>query len=346
MWKHCKGSSNPADLSLRATTPTDLVKNTLWLEGPHWLYTAKESEATHNSSPPSGSLEELKKINTLLVSDKNHSVPILKSEDHSSLYRLLKVTVYVFKFIELLRSRGISPQLTADDIEEAQIYWIQISQQSLPEERLFKMWSSQFGLFMDEDGLWRCGGRLKNTNIPEATKHRILLDVRHHLTMLIVRDCHEVVNHGGVAETLAQLWSNYWIVRGRSFVRWLIFQCIVCLRFDGTPYRPPRSPALPESHVSEAPPFTFMGIDFAGPLYLKNSEDKLWICLFTCVVMRAVHLEVVTALSAQVFIRCFSRFTFRRGLPTVLISDNAKTFKSAKNTLESILKDKSVQGTS
>jgi hypothetical protein len=91
--------------------------------------------------------------------------------------------------------------------------------------------------------------------------------------------------------------------------------------------------------VTEAPPFTFTGIDFAGPMYLKGSDEKLWICLFTCAVVRAVHLEVVTNLSAESFIRCFSRFVARRGLPSVLITDNAKTFKSARKILQSTIED-------
>ena len=60
-----------------------------------------------------------------------------------------------------------------------------MSQKSLSEERAFAMWRSQFGLFQDEDGLWRCGGRLGNAaNISESTRHPILLSVRHHLTKL------------------------------------------------------------------------------------------------------------------------------------------------------------------
>ena len=58
---------------------------------------------------------------------------------------------------------------------------------------------------------------------------------------------------------------------------------------------------------------------------------------------RAVHLEMVPGLSAQTFILCFRRFAARRGLPQRMVSDNAKTFKSAKKLIEKILGDPTVR---
>ena len=342
-WRHCKGTSNPADLPSRGATPAELIANPFWFEGPPWLY-FEEEESIVELTPPEGSLDELKKTSILFTSNQIIVDTVIDCKKFSSLYRLLRVTAYVLKFVKLLKSPQMSPRLTTTDIQEAHIYLIKVSQQFLPAERAFKMWCPQFDLFLDVNGVWKCGGRLGNADIPESTSNPILLDTSHHLTTLIVKHCHEQVKHGGVTETLAQLRSKYWIIRGRSFVRRFIHSCVVCRRIDGTPYNPPRPPALPESRVKESPPFTFTGIDFAGPLYLRDSDEKLWICLFTCAVVRAVHLEVVTSLSAQSFIRCFSRFVSRRGLPSMLITDNAKTFKSAKQILKSTLDDPTVQG--
>ena len=78
----------------------------------------------------------------------------------------------------------------------------------------------------------------------------------------------------------------------------------------------------------------FTGVDFAGPLYVRDSEEKVWLRLFTCCVTRAVHLEIVPGLLAQTFILCF-RFAARRGLPQKMkmVSDNAKTFPSGKKLI-------------
>ena len=233
-------------------------------------------------------------------------------------------------------------ELTASDIGESRLYWLQKSQESLLQEGKFSSWCSQFGLFKDESNLWKCGGRLQNARIPESAKHPILLNPKHHLTLLIVRDCHQATKHGGVKETLAHLRSSYWIVRGRNYIKKLIHRCAVCRRFDGRPLPSPNTPPLPEFRVNEVAPFTCTGIDFAGPLYLRTSE-KVWICLFTCAVVRAVHLEIITDMTAQSFIRCFVRFVSRRGLPSLIVSDNAKTYKSAKGILNATLSSATVQ---
>ena len=75
----------------------------------------------------------------------------------------------------------------------------------------------------------------------------------------------------------------------------------------------------------------------------SNDKVKVYICLFTCASTRAVHLELTIALSALSFLQAFRRFVGRRGLPSVLMSDNAKTFRSASSDIKKIRQDKKVQ---
>ena len=104
---------------------------------------------------------------------------------------------------------------------------------------------------------------------------------------------------------------------------------------EGKPYNTPRPPPLPSFRVEEAPPFSFTGVDFAGPLYIKSIDgtQKVWICLYTCCVARAVHLELVPDLSTPAFLQSLKCFTSRRGLPSKIVSDNGKTFKAAASHL-------------
>ena len=111
--------------------------------------------------------------------------------------------------------------------------------------------------------------------------------------------------------------------------------------------RVPPPPPLPPFKVQEKPPFSFVGVDFAGPVYIKLSKrsegaEKAWIVLYTCCVVRAVHLDVVVDLSTQAFIRSFKRFSVRRGLPTLLVSDNGKTFKGASKLIKKIMSHETV----
>ena len=79
-----------------------------------------------------------------------------------------------------------------------------------------------------------------------------------------------------------------------------------------------------------------MGIDFAGLLFVKccaKCSSKVYIALFSCCVTRAIHLELVRDLSAETFLCCLCRFAARRGMPSLIVSDNAKTFKAAERAI-------------
>ena len=60
----------------------------------------------------------------------------------------------------------------------------------------------------------------------------------------------------------------------------------------------------------------------------------MWISLFTCLAIRAVHLQLVRELSAQQFLDCLRRYTARRGRPKVIFSYNAPQFKLVNTVLD------------
>ena len=138
---------------------------------------------------------------------------------------------------------------------------------------MFKIWQQQFGLFCDELGVWRCGGRLGNANLPFETKHPVFLDSQHHLATLIMLDAHDRVQHNGISETLTELRDKYWIVRGRSFVKKVLHRCVTCRRFEGRPHYPPPPPQLPAFRVKEAPAFTYTSVDYSGPLFIQECQQ-------------------------------------------------------------------------
>ena len=192
----------------------------------------------------------------------------------------------------------------------------------------------------------RCNGRLSKADLPPSIKHPILLDKGHHITSLIVQDSHKRVMHGGVKLTLTELRARFWIVQGRQFVKKLLYKCVICRKLEGRPYQAPPSPPLPEFRVKECPPFAYTGVDFAGPLYVKNHtgpQQKVWICLYTCCVTRAIHLDLVPSLNTSAFLRSLRRFSARRGTPLLMVSDNGKTFKSAAREIKRLMNDTEVK---
>ena len=111
---------------------------------------------------------------------------------------------------------------------------------------------------------------------------------------------------------------------------------MICRRYEGHSYPSESVPDLPEFRVKGDFAFSFTGIDFASPLFVKNRKSnmrKVYICLFTCATSRAIHLELVNDLTADTFLCCFCRFVSRRGIPSLIVTDNAKTFKNAAKRL-------------
>ena len=89
---------------------------------------------------------------------------------------------------------------------------------------------------------------------------------------------------------------------------------------------------------SQSVPFTYTEVDYFGPLYIKTETEnqKVWVCLFTCLVTRAVHLELIQNMSTELFILEFRRFLSRHGKPKEISSDNASHFKLASETLDKL----------
>ena len=145
-------------------------------------------------------------------------------------------------------------------------------QTSLKRNPKYESCSQEFGLFTDDTGLVRCG-RVSNAEIDYETKHPILLERSHSVTILIVEECHRKVQHNSVKETLTELRSRYWLVKGRQFVRKSIHRCVTCRRMEGKAYSPPNPPPLPKYRVAEDHPFKHTGIDFTGPLYVQRHVE-------------------------------------------------------------------------
>ena len=358
-WNHCRSQDNPADIPSRGITPKGLINNKMWWSGPDWLIHCPEDNTTEELAMPAECTVEMKVVtpitHSLLTPGSSPSVnleQLIPCKNYSTLPRLLRVTAYVIRFTRLLKERVEttnihSHNLEPEEIAEAEKLWILQSQTLLTKDKRFVEWKQQFGLFLDQMGIWRCGGRLVNAELQYNTKHPIFISKYHHLAVLIVRGAHERVFHNGVKDTLTEVRAKYWIVQGRSLVKGIIQRCAICRRFEGRSYGSPAPPPLPDFRVSEAPPFSTTGVDFAGPLYIRThgliKSNKVWICLYTCCVTRAVSIDIVPDMSTETFICSLKRFCARRGLPHRFISDNGKSFKAAAKVIKGIVSDRDVR---
>ena len=147
--------------------------------------------------------------------------------------------------------------------------------------------------------------------LPEEEKHPMILPSNHPVVKLLIDDVHCRELHAGVEHTLSVLRQRFWLIKGRSTVRQTVKNCLLCRHYQTKPFWQRMAP-LPEDRIIPAPPFANVGLDFAGPLYLKDSGDKVYICLFTCAVTRAVHLELVCNMTVGRFLLALRRMIASR----------------------------------
>ena len=91
----------------------------------------------------------------------------------------------------------------------------------------------QFNLYLDEDKIIRCKGRINNRDTTEESKNPVLLPSRHRYTELLIRERHDHVHHNGVRETLNAIRETHWVLKGREAVKRVIRKCTICRRHEG-----------------------------------------------------------------------------------------------------------------
>ncbi|KAK7896104.1 hypothetical protein WMY93_021429 [Mugilogobius chulae] len=192
-----------------------------------------------------------------------------------------------------------------------------------------------------EQGILRVGGRLSRAALPEESKRPAILNKDHHVTKLIIREVHENLAHGGRNHVLSKLRTKYWIPSANTAIRHILSKCIVCRRKHGVAGQQqmadlPRDRVLPDD-----PPFTNTGVDYFGPFEVKRGRSmvKRYGVIFTCLTVRAVHLEMASSLDTDSFIHALRRFIARRGQVKILRSDNGTNFIGAERELKKAIQE-------
>ncbi|XP_068708261.1 uncharacterized protein [Montipora foliosa] len=319
-WDYCPWENNPANICCRSSLASKLVANRLWWNGPEFLLKGKDAWP---SLP----------VNPEVISTEPDTWLQLKKESSSSQKNQRNSTVLA----NVVADRELTDEdLKQEEIKRARELWIREVQGSVLDDEKFDQVKVSLSLYKDDKGILRCGSRLKNAPIPFNALFPIFLPKSSHFTNLVINECHLKVLNNGVRETLTELRYCFWAVKGRQAVKTVIGKCSVCKKIEGRSYAVPHSPPLPEFRLSDEFVFSRVGVDFAGPMYVRDifakggGMNKVYIALFTCATSRAVHLELVPSLTAESFIKALARLKGRRGTPTLIVSDNGKTFKDTR----------------
>ena len=364
-WRFVASPSNPADDASRGIKPYESRKIERWLKGPQFL---REDEQFWPKQPIytvelQENDEEIKKV-------KVQSYAVTQEDDlnkllhrYSQWYTLQKAVAWLLRFIQYLRCRvGRIPvdQLKRSHLEVPEINMAttviikNVQRQYFPQEldalrqvqgnkgqRSLKERSNAETGYTSPlrklnpiliDGILHVGGRLQRAPLTDAAKYPIILPSKNHVTEMIITHYHKIEGHVGANQVLASIRQKYWILRGPTAVKRVVRRCITCQRWNARLGEQVMAP-LPEARVTPCnAPFTAVGVDYFGPIYvkLKRSTVKRYGCVFTCLAIRSVHIEVSHDLSTDSFIQAFTRFVSRRGPPTQVYSDNGTNFKGAE----------------
>ncbi|XP_043063213.1 uncharacterized protein LOC122319685 [Drosophila yakuba] len=354
-WNHVRTEDNPADCASRGLQPSKLLEPRLWWKGPSWLATPTSEwpPSTSKFSVSSSfdvNTEERAIKPTTLHNFPDESIHELLIHKFSTWTRLIRVSSYCHRFIHTLRShhRNSAPFLTSEELLDAQRRLIRhVQQKSLAREYAqlenrrqlnAKSHLIRFSPFLDDYGVMRVGGRIEQSTLKYNAKHPILIPKDTALAGLLVRHFHVSYLHTGVDATFTNLRQQYWILGARNLVRKAVFQCKSCfLQRKGTSNQIMGELPIPRVQASRC--FQHTGLDYAGPIAIKESKGrtprigKAWFSIFVCLTTKALHIEVVSELTTKAFIAAFQRFIARRAKPTDLYSDNGTTFHGGKQTL-------------
>lgn len=359
-WHYVSTHHNPADCASRGMYPKEMLSHSLYWNGPGLLKQSVNHWTIANFHVvPSDLLPERK-----LVVDTVHLVTVPCGdtswlERFSSFTRLQRVLVHIRRFIACSRQlptyTGYIRQSELDDAlkilvkttQSQNLYSVVIGLTS-SKNTAIPVSIARLSPFLDPDGIIRVGGRLRHANANEDFKHPILLPKSCVLTTLLVRHFHLNHLHAGPQLVSSLLSARFWIISSRSVIRHIIFKCVPCATHRASIPSPVMGD-LPKSRVQSVRPFSNVGIDYAGPLAIKEGKrrnaraSKCYLAIFVCMAVKAVHVEVVSDLSTPAFIAALQRFVSRRGVPMNIYSDCGTNFQGADNVLRFHLQDPSAR---
>ena len=357
-WHHVPTDMNPADLASRGCSAQELVSNHFWFHGPPLLYKPvvplREDYNISTDDP------EVRSFATNTHKREDFASVVLdRLNTYSSWTKMLRVIATCLRFKERLMSVvnasvtniDLKSPFKPDELSRAQILIIKLLQKETFLEEISKLKSSgevkikcdisKLNPFLDEKGILRVGGRIKNSSLPFELKHPVLLPKRHHITFAILHYFHDLTAHQGRSLTINAVRDHgFWAIGATKSVASIISQCVQCRKLRGRAQEQ-RMSDLPPDRLEEAPPFTNTGMDIFGPFVIKEGRKdvKRWACIYTCLASRAVHLEVVTSLSTDSFLNALRRFLNLRGTVRKLLSDQGTNFIGARNELDKAMSE-------
>ncbi|XP_036317497.1 uncharacterized protein LOC118732476 [Rhagoletis pomonella] len=344
-WRWVPSKSNAADLSTKIHKKID---SQMWLCGPSFLQQCEEEWPICADLGPTNQSETRKCVLHM------HATPCVNMfveyySDWRRLYRAVALWILYLAKVNARRCKAPEPtHLAYVHLQRAKLALYKQAQKSTyqsemcllsrghPVERKSSLIA--LNVYLDKDGVLRMQGRANSLN---SHTDAIILPKSHYVTFLIVKGCHEMLHHTSHETAVNLIRSKFYIPKLRVLYKTVRKSCQRCKIDNVKPDFPQMAP-LPASRLaSHERPFTFTGVDYFGPIMVTvgRHREKRWGVIFTCLTLRAVHLEVAFSLDTNSCIMCLRNFIARRGTPKEIFSDNGTNFKATAKLIREELKN-------
>ncbi|XP_062557970.1 uncharacterized protein LOC134222838 [Armigeres subalbatus] len=365
-WRWLGTKNNVADEATKWGKGPNCNPESRWMCGPAFLYEAENDWPKHKPKKT----DEAEELRPAYVCSHLLSVPMIDLSRFSKYERLLRSVAHMFRFIEKLSQRigrstfDDSGTISRENLRSAEEYLWRLAQSDCysdevatlkrnmerdPEDQQPLCRSSplvNLPPVMDEHELMRVDGRIGAADCLEYdAKVPVILPRGHPVTDLLLEFYHRKFRHANNETVVNEIRQKFYIPRLRTLIRTVAKRCQWCRVYRAKPVVPKMSQLPRFRSTPFVRPFTFVGIDYFGPYFVKNGRSavKRWVAIFTCLTVRAIHLELVYALSTDSCKKAVRRFIARRGAPQEVYTDNGTNFIGASRELEDELR--SINGT-
>lgn len=377
-WRYVNTALNPADCASRGASANMFLKNTAWIAGPDFVKQPESTWPDMPDNTLAAEDPEVRRVAIVnSLSTEEDTVSQLISH-FSDWHRLKRSVAWILKIKDALKQRckekdirstdegsedkgkkgqlkgpkkeSNKGKLSVEDLQLAEMEILKVVQKSAFSEEIavlkaasaVKKSSHLYKLspILQKDVL-RVGGRLARSAMPANAKHPAILPKDHHVTQVIIRKIHQDTGHSGRNYTLSRLRQQYWVPRANAAIRKQISKCVVCRRLSGRAGEQQMADLPVERTTPDQPPFTNVGVDFFGPFEVKSGRKTLkrYGVIFTCLTIRAIHLEVAHTMDTHSCINAIRRFMARRGQVKFMRSDNGTNLVRAERELREAVQE-------
>lgn len=350
-WRWIPSAENVADEGTKWSKDINFSSNQRWFRGPEFLW-MEENDWPQTTFSHSNEPREL--IAHIVAEEKYVSslASISPNPKRFSRYeKLRRVQQIVIKFLQLSykkcpKSTLLKQLFGFTNIADIESVIIRHCQEEYFGEEMHNLQNSQpisrksiiykCSPILDKYGVLRIRGRIDaSEDAAYDTKRPIILPRFHATTNLIADYYHRRFHHHHNEIVVNEMRQRFWIHGMRALVRTVGKSCQICRNKRAMPCPPQMGDLPPERLASFTRPFTYTGVDYFGPIHVVvgRRQEKRWGVLFTCLTVRAVHIELSPSLSSDSFILVLKQFIARRGCPKRIMSDNGTNFRGASKIL-------------